>query len=229
MPASQEKWERRKTGCGIGIPCCINAENLHPCKTEKLMERIYLNEEDQTLLQKIASGDEKSFNILYEKYWKEIYHNCRRLLNDHEKAQDITQEIFVGLWLNRTKLHIDNLSAYLYMAARNRVLRIFEREKRFVPFENLISISGDVINNEHTDFLTIKNEFLKAYNGLLNTLPSQRKRIFNYYFDEGLSTEEIADRLSLSRKTVQNQLGRAVSFLKTNLSQLRSILLILLF
>lgn len=193
------------------------------------MERIYLNEDDQVLLQKIASGDEKSFNILYEKYWKEIYNNCRRLLNDHEKAQDITQEIFVGLWLNRTKLHIDNLSAYLYIAVRNRLLRIFEREKRFVPFEALMSISGNAVNNEHADFLTIKNEFLKAYDGLLNTLPPQRKKIFNYYFDEGLSTGEIADRLSLSRKTVQNQLGRAVSFLKTNLSQLRSILSVFLF
>ncbi|TAN01414.1 MAG: sigma-70 family RNA polymerase sigma factor [Chitinophagaceae bacterium] len=193
------------------------------------MESIYLNEDDQTLLQKIASGDEKSFNILYKKYWKEIYYNCRRLLNDHEKAQDITQEIFVGLWLNRTQLHIDNLSAYLYITARNRVLRILEREKRFVPFENLINLSEININNEHADFLTIKNEFLKAYHGLLNTLPSQRKKIFDYYFDENLSTGEIADRLSLSRKTVQNQLGRAVSFLKTNLSQLRSILLIFLF
>lgn len=193
------------------------------------MERIYLNEDDQTLLQKIASGDEKSFNILYEKYWKEIYNNCRRLLNDHEKAQDITQEILVGLWLNRAKLSIDNLSAYLYIAVRNRVLRIFEREKRFVSFENLLSLSETGINNEHADFLAIKNEFLKAYNGLLNTLPSQRKKIFNYYFDDGLSTDEIADRLSLSRKTVQNQLGRAVSFLKTNLSQLRSVLLIFLF
>lgn len=191
------------------------------------MESIYLDE-DQILIQKIREeGDEKSFNILYNKYWAETYTNSLYLLKDHEQAQDVTQGIFTSLWLNRQKLHINNLKAYLHASVRNRVLRIFEAKKRFVPFEELINTPVNPLKGESADFLTLKHEFLHAYKDLLDSLPPQRKKIFGYYFDEGLTTEEIANQLSLSRKTVQNQLGRAVSFLKTTLSHLSTMLFIL--
>jgi RNA polymerase sigma-70 factor (ECF subfamily) len=92
-----------------------------------------------------------------------------------------------------------------------------------------VSDTEKVLNQESADFLTLKHEFLEAYKNLLQSLPLQRRKIFDAYFEEGLSTDEIADRLSLSRKTVQNQLGRAMSFLKTNLSHLSSFLFTLFF
>lgn len=193
------------------------------------MESVYLNE-DQLLLQRVREGDEESFNILYKKYWLDVYNISLRLLKNHPEAQDVTQGMFIDLWLKREELEINNIKGYMYVAVRNRILRIFEKKKYFIPFEALIKINSDsLIIDESADYLTLKNEFLQAYKSLLDSLPSQRKKIFNYYFDENLSTEEIARQLSLSRKTVQNQLGRAVSFLKTNLSQLGAILLILFF
>lgn len=190
------------------------------------MENIY-PDEDQVLIQKIREeDDEASFNILYEKYEPEIYSNAFHLLRDHAKAQDVTQEIFVNLWLHREKLQINNLKAYLHVSVRNRILRIFDKEKHFVPFEELINIETNIPTGESADFLTFKHEFLQAYKNLLDSLPLQRRKIFDYYFEEGLSTEEIAGQLALSRKTVQNQLGRAVSFLKANLSHLSTFLLI---
>lgn len=187
------------------------------------MECIY-PDEDQILVQKLSEGDEGSFNALYEKYSAEIYTNALHLLKNHAQAQDVTQEIFVSLWLNREKYRINNLRAYLHVAARNRILRIFEQRKRFVPFEVLISRLGGIIGDEPSDYLTAKHEFLQAYKNLLDSLPLRRRKIFDYYFEDGLSTEEIAGRLALSRKTVQNQLGRAVSFLKANLSHLSAFL-----
>jgi len=189
------------------------------------MRRIY-PDNDQILMEKLSEGDESSFNILYEKYSREIYTNSLHLLKDHSKARDVTQEIFVSLWLNRKKYHISSLRAYLNVSARNRILRIFEKEKRFVPFEDLISDSEGIVTDESSDYLTLKHEFLQAYKNLLDSLPLQRRKIFDYYFEEGLSTEEIARQLTLSRKTVQNQLGRAISFLKANLSHLSALLLI---
>lgn len=189
------------------------------------MERIY-PDDDQILIQKLKEGDERSFNMLYEKYSEEIYLNSLHLLKDHAKAQDVTQEIFVSLWLNREKYCINNLKAYLHVSARNRILRIFEKEKRFVPFEDLISDPEGILTGESSDYLLLKHEFLQAYKNLLDSLPLQRRKIFDYYFEDGLSTEEIAGQLALSRKTVQNQLGRAVSFLKANLSHLSVFLLI---
>lgn len=193
------------------------------------MEYVYSNE-DHGLLENIRKGeDEKSFNLLYRKYWDDVYRNSFYLLKDEELAKDVTQDVFVSLWNNREKLQINNLKAYLSVCVRNRVLRIFEKKKLFVPFEVLVSDTEKVLNQESADFLTLKHEFLEAYKNLLQSLPLQRRKIFDAYFEEGLSTDEIADRLSLSRKTVQNQLGRAMSFLKTNLSHLSSFLFTLFF
>lgn len=192
------------------------------------MESVYLDA-DQILFQKIREEDEESFNLLYKKYWAEVYNNALKLLHDHEQAQDVTQGIFIDLWLKKKDLKINNFKAYLYVTVRNRVLRIFGKKRCFMPFEDLISINPNIANDESADFLTLKHEFLQAYGDLLNLLPSQQKKIFDYYFNDGLSTIEIANQLSLSRKTVQNHLSRAISFLKTNLSQLQAILLVFFF
>lgn len=187
------------------------------------MSQIY--PEDFLLLQHIRDGDADAFGILYEKYWKDVYSAAFRRLKDHEKTQDIIQDIFTNLWINRKTLQIDNLPAYLHTAVRNRVLNVFEKEKRYVPFEQLLY--NNIHCGERADALILRHEFLQAYQSLVNSLPPERKKIFYYFYEDGLSTDEIAQKLSLSRKTVQNQLGRAVFSLKARLSHLFSFLFFL--
>lgn len=187
------------------------------------MNQIY--PEDFSLLQNIREGDTDAFRVLYEKYWKEVYSATFKRLKDHEKVQDIIQDIFTNLWINRKTLRIDNLPAYLHTAVRNRVLNIFEKEKRYVPFEQLLY--DNIQCGEQADAVILRHEFLQAYQSLVNSLPSERKKIFHYFYEDGLSTDEIAQKLSVSRKTVQNQLGKAVSSLKAKLSHLFTFLFFL--
>ncbi|MGH2643064.1 MAG: sigma-70 family RNA polymerase sigma factor, partial [Chitinophagaceae bacterium] len=140
-------------------------------------------------------------------------------------AQDVTQDIFTNLWLKRHELQIDNLPAYLHTAVRNKVLNLFEKERRYIPLEKLLI--ENLRMGEQADAVALRNEFMQAYNTLVDALPMQRKRIFQYHFDQGLSTGEIAQRMSLSRKTVQNQLGKAILSVKTKLSHLLFLLMIL--
>ncbi|CAL1518778.1 sigma-70 family RNA polymerase sigma factor [Chitinophaga sp. MM2321] len=176
-------------------------------------------DQDYLLWQDVREGSIKSFHILYERYWETVYKSALKRLRNHDQAQDITQDIFANLWLKKAELQIANLPAYLHVSVRNRVLNLFERERRYIPFEQLIH-DNIQLHGDSADAVALRNDFLQAYHTLVDTLPVQRKKIFRYYFEEGLSTDEIAQKLSLSRKTVQNQLGRAVSYLRTNLSQL---------
>lgn len=182
---------------------------------------------DLLLLEEIREGSAVAFNRLYAKYWRSVYIAAIKMLKDHDQTQDIVQDIFINLWLKREELMIGNLSAYLRAAVRNRVLNLFEREKRYVPFGELLGETMET-SGSRADALALRNEFLHAYKALIDSLPAKRKKIFRLYDDEGLSSEEIARRLQLSRKTVQNQLGRAFSFLKANLSHL-FLLIVLLF
>jgi len=185
-----------------------------------------LYDQDHYLLEKLRKGCTESFNTLYEKYWERVYTDAFRRLKKHDQAQDITQDIFAGLWLKREELQIENLPAYLHISVRNRVLNLFEKERRYTPLEELLS-NNILLQGERADAVVLRNEFLEAYKKLVDSLPTQRKKIFHLYYYEGISTDEIALRLMLSRKTVQNQLGRAFAFLRTGLAQLFIILLII--
>lgn len=184
------------------------------------------HDQDRLLLQKLREGCVESFNILYDKYWHVVYSGALKRLKDHDQVQDITQDIFAYLWLKKEELQIDNLPAYLHVSVRNRVLNVFEKERRYIPIGELL-YDGVHLQSNHADALALQNEFLKIYEALVGSLPDQRKKIFRRYYEEGLSTEEIASQLSLSRKTVQNQLGRAASFLRTRLSQIFLLLIII--
>ncbi|HVY74695.1 MAG TPA: sigma-70 family RNA polymerase sigma factor [Puia sp.] len=174
--------------------------------------------DDCLLLNKLREGSVDSFNALYDKYWYTVYNSAFKRLRNHAQVQDIAQDIFASLWLRREELQIENLSAYLHTAVRNRVLNLFEKEQRYVPIEQLMPEKVFHQQNQ-ADALTLQHELIDRYGLLVDSLPSQRKIIFRQYYQEGRSTEEIAHELSLSRKTVQNQLGRAVTFLRTHLSE----------
>jgi len=176
-------------------------------------------DEDHLLWQRIGEGSVESFTRLYDKYWSEVYNSAMKRLRDTGLAQDIAQDVFVTLWMRREELQIRNFPAYLYMAVRNKVLNLFEKEKRYVPIEYLLENNIRAYGNQ-ADAVALRNEFLQAYKNLVDTLPSQQKKIFRLFYDEDLSTEEIAEQLQLTRKTIQNQLGRSVSFLKANLTHL---------
>lgn len=77
--------------------------------------------------------------MLYEKHWDKVYSQSFKKLNDPDLAKDITQDVFVYLWLHLEGNHIENLQAYLFSAVRNNVFRAYDlliqcmpqRSKRF--------------------------------------------------------------------------------------------------
>jgi RNA polymerase sigma-70 factor (ECF subfamily) len=182
---------------------------------------------DAQLLQKIAEGCRHSFNTLYEKYWENTYASVYKRLKDADLAKDLVQEIFTHIWFKRETLQIDNLPAYLHVAARNRVFKQVAREKLTHPFFDVLETLPSLYQQTDSDLLA--KEFFKAYESLVNTLPAKKQRIFRLRFEEDLSTKDIAGQLGLSRKTVQNQLTNAVAYLKTALFFLLIFILILHF
>lgn len=182
------------------------------------MKEIY-QYDDEKLLEDLRNDLEGSFDLLYDRYWEMVYDCAVKRLKRPGLAKDVTQDIFLHLWAKRKELNISHLPAYLRVAVRNRTFKIFEKEKRYLSIEEIM---GDHVQQhmERSDNAVLVREFLEAFKALVESLPWKRREIFQLYYNEGVSTEDIASRLGLSRKTVQNQLGRAVSFLRTHLSML---------
>ncbi|MBM3401366.1 MAG: sigma-70 family RNA polymerase sigma factor [Bacteroidetes bacterium] len=169
-----------------------------------------LHDDDYLMIQ-LQQGCRNAFNILYTKYWEQTYSNAYKRLQDSEEAKDIVQEIFVRIWVNRAN-SIINFPAYLSVSVRNQIFKIAAKNKNLSPFtEAFENISSD---NQKTDSNLLYREFYSMYEALLLKLPPQRQQIFRLRFHEDLPTKIIAAQMRISRKTVQNQLGKAINQLR---------------
>lgn len=178
---------------------------------------------DVYLLSQLEQGDPNAFNTLYSKYWEQVYSAAFKRLKDSEQAKDIVQEVFTRIWINR-KNHIDNLPAYLHISVRNSVIKISLKRKRMTAF---VDLWKDVsIMHFGADEDIRWKEFSKAYEMLIGSLPPKRQAIYRMRYHEGMNTEKIAARQGLTRKTVQNQLGKAVEQLRISLMNLFTVLLL---
>ncbi|MGN6495079.1 MAG: RNA polymerase sigma factor [Agriterribacter sp.] len=173
---------------------------------------------DALLLQQIELGSEQAFNLLFETYWEKVYSDAYKRLKDSDDAKDVVQDIFTSIWTNRQSLNIQNLSAYLHIAVRNRAIKILAKKKPVHPFFSKLDSVPEKTFLADADLLW--KELFKAYEALLQTLPPKRQIIFKMRYQEGLSTKDIAAQLGIKRKTIQNQLGKAVDALKVSLPRL---------
>jgi RNA polymerase sigma-70 factor (family 1) len=170
---------------------------------------------DEELLTKVSKGSRGAFDILYNRHWRKVYNAAYKRANDREIAEDIAQDVFVQLWIRHNETIIDNLPSYLLAAARNGVFKRMGKEEKYTELSNDLQELQNSL--DATDSNILHKEFLKAFAELIEALPEQQRIIFKYRFNDGLSSQEIADKLQISPKTVRNHIGRALATLKKEL------------
>jgi RNA polymerase sigma-70 factor (ECF subfamily) len=171
--------------------------------------------EDFLLLEKVKDDSKEAFNLLFEKYWQKAYSDAFKRLKNEEDAKDIVQEIFTKIWLNRKTQMIESFPAYLHVAIRNNVIKLLSKQKSIHPFFDIIVNIPQ--KNSEADSNLLWNEFLESYEALLEKMPPKRQEIFRLRYHENQTTRDISLQLGITRKTVQNQLGKAVESLKVAL------------
>lgn len=182
---------------------------------------------DNELLAKMGEGDRPAFDILYNRHWRRVFNAAYKRANDRKIAEDIAQDIFVQLWTRSGETVIDNLPSYLTVAARNGVFKRMGKEGKYTELpDDLHELPSPL---DTTDSKLLHKEFLSAFAELIEALPEQQRVIFKYRFNEGLSSQEIADKLNISPKTVRNHIGRALATLKKDLIWLQIIAMVYYF
>jgi len=181
--------------------------------------KTHVNIDDESFLfALLKQGDETAFEKIYKLYWVELYNAAYKRLPEKEKCQDIIQNIFADLWTRREEVDIDNPTAYLHTAVRFQVLKQITR----TPKNSFIStqFEKELISPLATDSGLLEKEAKNLIELYIAALPEKRKNIFLMHFYEGLSTANIAFKLNVSRKTVQNQLTTASHGLRFKLTHM---------
>ncbi|AMR31261.1 hypothetical protein A0256_07390 [Mucilaginibacter sp. PAMC 26640] len=180
---------------------------------------------DDALLRQISCGCKESFNALFNLHWEKAYADAFKRIADTDIAKDIVQDVFVHIWVKRETLKILNLPAYLNIAIRNKVFKHLEKQSNHIPFfDALENIPSDYSNGERN---LLTKELTSFYETWVNNLPDKGQNIFRLHYEQDLPTKDIAAKLGISRKTVQNQLLKAVKKLKVSITPLFSLLIFL--
>lgn len=190
----------------------------------KIEYALYTLEE---LLQYIKQDDRKAFDELYSKIWKELYLKAYSKLKDEDLAKDIIQEVFIDLWNKRQIREIKNVRSYLLQAIKFKVLDEFR--KSHYDFVEIDLFVEKIKESQCADSQIISKEFFSAVENWTDVLPRKRKEVFKLKYIKGFSNKEIAAKLNISQKTVQNQVLNSAPELKKLLRRVLFILFLFLF
>lgn len=151
-----------------------------------------------------------------------MFMNC-----SNEDAEEIVQDMFFRLWRNRNNINIlTSTKSYLYTSAKNSVLNKIKHEKvkRLYASDYLHTNKEEFDEDDYNE----NRERLKSIEIAIAELPPKRREIFIKSKVEGLKYKEIADELQISIKTVENQMGEALKFLRNKLSAKEFLILLMM-
>lgn len=161
--------------------------------------------------------DLESIEGIFKTYYKSLCNIVFRIVRDKEAAEDVVQEMFLKIWKKRNEITIEtSLKSYLFRAASNAAINYLHAEKRNKIKETL-SLKETANSNVDESYKFNETELESLINQALNNLPPKCKAIFLLSRLEGLKYQEIAERLCISIKTVENQMGIALKKLREEL------------
>ncbi len=173
--------------------------------------------EDKRLARGIKCGEKLAFKQLYEKYAPRIYRFSRSYLKNESDSEELVQNVFVKIWEKRDALDTShNIKAFVFKIAVNTVYDFIRRKNIEHAFADYARLNFKTDEN-FTWHAVIYDEMVQNLQDLVAQLPEQQQKIFQLSKMEGLPNEEIANRLQLSKRTVENHLYRALLFLKAHL------------
>ena len=178
---------------------------------------------EQELILALNQREEAAFNQIYRRYWRLLFEAAVRRVQDEDQAKDIVQDVFAGLWDQRDTFCVENLKAYLLTAVKYQIFNLIARKKVSDKYFRRLNKTEPVSSD--ADETLCFNELVSQYDTILREMPDKRKEIYKLRYDEGLSTQHIAEKLHITQKTVQNQLVKAVHFIKSTLLTLLLFLL----
>lgn len=177
------------------------------------------NYSDEDLLICIAKGDHAAFRFLFDRYSAHVYSISYKFLKSRPLAEDVVQEVFTKLWIKRNELHqLRDFNAYLNTITRNHLLN---QLKKLAHAEKFLQYQKKQCLPENNTVATVieMNELNHSIAKAMSRLTSQQRKVYYLGKIEGLSYEQIATHLQISKETVKTHMSEALRSIKTYLLQ----------
>jgi RNA polymerase sigma-70 factor (family 1) len=175
--------------------------------------------EIKDLLSEIALNNSRaSFKRLYLFYYNKLFSLAKSFVKLDEAAEEIADDVFLNLWMQRSRLTIiNNFTYYCYTAVKNKSLTYLSRPQ--VKNINIVDLNIEIIDSSASgEDRLICEDLTKTINSSLSKLPDQCKLVFKLLREDGLKYREVAELLDISIKTVEYHMGNALKRLTQDIA-----------
>jgi RNA polymerase sigma-70 factor, ECF subfamily len=174
----------------------------------------------EELIERLKNDDKAAFDEIFNYYYPRLYNFSKRILKIEDEIDDILQNVFLKIWLNRYKINNpETFNSFIFTITRNALLNLIRLNANNQAFKEEFSkriISSEYVTQNYIEFREIKT----AIDQIIYKLPEKRQKIFLLSRNEGLSHNEIAQKLNISEKTVEDHITHSIRFLKKSLSEI---------
>jgi RNA polymerase sigma-70 factor (ECF subfamily) len=165
----------------------------------------------QSLKERIAEGDERSFRQLFDNFSPKLIEFAYAMLKLKDAATEVVDQVFVKIWQQRKKVtSVQSLRVYLYTATKNTALNYISKKAKEQITEPFDFINLQLSDNESPEQQMITSEIFKKIRLTVDELPPRCKMIFKLVREDGLKYKEVAEILNISLNTVDAQMVIAV-------------------
>jgi RNA polymerase sigma-70 factor (ECF subfamily) len=192
--------------------------------TKKEQRYFSMDLQDEQIAALLVVRNETAFEQVFKTHYKNLYAYALTILKDEIEAEEIVQQVFFKLWDRSEKLHVSGpVAAYLYRAVHNESLNFLKHQK--VKETHRLHVAYAMKNNtEQPQGKMLSRELEQKFREALNELPEQCRTVFQLSRFEDMKYRDIADKLQISVKTVENHMGKALKILRTQLVDFLSLL-----
>lgn len=190
---------------------------------------LYSTYTDEQLFQLLQSGDQKVFEEIYTRYHKSVYAYLLGFVKDNSLAEDLTHEVFMKIWdiRNQVTLHT-SFSSYLFRICHNKAINTLEKIASDNKLRNRVMLHLQTLSSSEIQETGKLKEYDQLLESALESLPPQRRKVFQLCREEGKTYDETASQLGISRNTVKEHMVKAQKALRSFLDEKGEIAFLLL-
>ena len=172
---------------------------------------------DESLVLLMKDSETKAFEVIYKRYWRQLYGFANQHLGVREDAEEVVHDVMTSLWQNRAHSNIQNLRVYLFIAARNLVNKTIKVQinlRKYLDFQLLQEIS----ENSNVNEILTNEELAKAVERAMQQMPEKTAIVFRMSKLNEVPVKKIAIELGITDKAVEYHITKSIKMLRQHLS-----------
>lgn len=163
---------------------------------------------DQNFKIAMSQGDRDAFKVIFKAFYSKVHHFALLLLKNDDDAKDVSQMVFAKLWIKRELIvGINSLDSYLFTMTKHTVLN-YIAAKKIKPQASCLDVEPTVGATPHDELVAKDLQLL--IDMVVDNMPQQRQAVYRMSREQHLKNEDIAERLGIQKKTVENHLNLAL-------------------